>query len=161
MGHPRPLFRLFSSFQTNITILTTIICEKILWQSSIRRQYSNPWPCKHESPPITTRRGLLHLITYIVDWGCFKCVSIEVVIEPSFHNLVILVHHLQKDAFNNLFLQISTKLRTWLIWCKFRAREISRRREKRKIQDCQTRKIAIVLKIFPNLRSEKAKRKMH
>ena len=28
MGHPRPLFRLFSSFQTNITILTTNICEK-------------------------------------------------------------------------------------------------------------------------------------
>ena len=25
MGHPRPLFRLFSSFQTNITILTTNI----------------------------------------------------------------------------------------------------------------------------------------
>ena len=28
MGHPRPLFRLFSSFQTNITILTTNICGK-------------------------------------------------------------------------------------------------------------------------------------
>ena len=52
-------------------------------------------------------------------------------------------------------------LGTWLNWCKFRAREISRRREKWKIQDCQTRKIAIVLKNFPNLRSEKAKRKMH
>ena len=27
MGHPRPLFHLFSSFRTNITILTTNICE--------------------------------------------------------------------------------------------------------------------------------------
>ena len=27
-GHPRPLFNLFSSFQTNITIFTTNICEK-------------------------------------------------------------------------------------------------------------------------------------
>ena len=29
MGHPRPLFHLFSSFQTNITIFTTNICEKM------------------------------------------------------------------------------------------------------------------------------------
>ena len=29
MGQPRPLFRLFSSFQTNITILTTNKCEKM------------------------------------------------------------------------------------------------------------------------------------
>ena len=28
MGQPRPLFRLFLSFQTNITILTTNKCEK-------------------------------------------------------------------------------------------------------------------------------------
>ena len=29
MGHPRPLFRLFSSFHTDITIFTTNICEKM------------------------------------------------------------------------------------------------------------------------------------
>ena len=30
MGHPHPLFRLFSSFQTNIvTIFTTNICENV------------------------------------------------------------------------------------------------------------------------------------
>ena len=29
MGHPRPLFNLFSSFQTHITILTTNKCEKV------------------------------------------------------------------------------------------------------------------------------------
>ena len=29
-SHPRPLFRLFSSSQTNITILTTNKCEKVL-----------------------------------------------------------------------------------------------------------------------------------
>ena len=28
IGHPRPLFHLFSSFQTNTTILTTNKCEK-------------------------------------------------------------------------------------------------------------------------------------
>ena len=35
MGQPRPLFHLFSSFQTNITILTTYKCDKC--PSSIRR----------------------------------------------------------------------------------------------------------------------------
>ena len=59
MGHPRPLFRLFSSFQTNITFLTTNICEKMLWPSSKWRRYSNPRPLEHNSPPITTRPGLL------------------------------------------------------------------------------------------------------
>ena len=29
IGHPRPLFRLFESFQTNITIFTTNKCEKM------------------------------------------------------------------------------------------------------------------------------------
>ena len=29
MGHPRPLYSLFSSFPTNITIFTTNKCEKI------------------------------------------------------------------------------------------------------------------------------------
>ena len=53
------------------------------------------------------------------------------------------------------------KSRTWLIWCDFRVREISRRREKWKIKCCQTRKIANHFKNFPNLPSEKVKRKMH
>ena len=42
MGHPRPLFHLFSSFQTNFTIFTTNKCEKC--PSSIRCWDSNPWP---------------------------------------------------------------------------------------------------------------------
>ena len=29
MGHPRPVFSLFSSFEANIAILTTNLCEKI------------------------------------------------------------------------------------------------------------------------------------
>ena len=58
MGYPRPLFRLFSSFQTNISILTKNICEILLCPSSIRRLDSNPRPSEHESPPITTRPGL-------------------------------------------------------------------------------------------------------
>ena len=49
-------FRLFSSFQTNITIFTTNEFEKC--PSSIQRWDSNPQPLEHESPPITTRLGL-------------------------------------------------------------------------------------------------------
>ena len=56
MGHPRALFNLFSSFQTNITIFTTKICEKC--PSSKQCWDSNPRPSVHESPPITTRPGL-------------------------------------------------------------------------------------------------------
>ena len=56
MGHPRPLLYLFSSFQTNITILTTNKCEKC--PSSIRCWDSNSQPSEHKSPPITTRPGL-------------------------------------------------------------------------------------------------------
>ena len=54
MGHPRALFRLFLSFQTNITIFTTNICKNVhpvylsCWDS-------NPQLSAHESHPITTR----------------------------------------------------------------------------------------------------------
>ena len=34
MGHPRPLFRLFLSFQTNITIIRTNNCEKVMTTSA-------------------------------------------------------------------------------------------------------------------------------
>ena len=56
MGHPRPLFNLFSSFQKHITICATKKCEKC--PSSILCQDSNSLPLKHESPPITTRPEL-------------------------------------------------------------------------------------------------------
>ena len=56
MGHPCPLFCLFSSFQTNITIFTTINVKKC--PSSIRCWDLNPQPSEHESPPITTRQVL-------------------------------------------------------------------------------------------------------
>ena len=57
MGHSRPFFIYFSSFQTNlITIFTTNKCEKC--PSSIRCWDSNPRPLEHESPPMTTRPGL-------------------------------------------------------------------------------------------------------
>ena len=58
MVQPTPLFRLFLSFQTNITILTTNQCEKMSCPSIIRCRDSNPWPLECESPPITTRPGL-------------------------------------------------------------------------------------------------------
>ena len=54
MGQPRPLFNLFSSFQTNITILTTNKCEKCpssIWDSNLQ-------PSDYESPPLSTRPGL-------------------------------------------------------------------------------------------------------
>ena len=56
MVHPRLLFRLFSSFQANITIFTTNKCEKC--PSSIQCWDSNPQHLEIESPPITTRPGL-------------------------------------------------------------------------------------------------------
>ena len=52
MGQPRPLFRLFSSFQTNITIFTANKCKKC--SSSVRRWDSNPQPLEDEISPITT-----------------------------------------------------------------------------------------------------------
>ena len=59
-------FCLFLSFQTNITILTTNQCEKVLCPSSIWHQDSNPQPSEHESPPITTRPALPFLQSSIL-----------------------------------------------------------------------------------------------
>ena len=56
MGHPRPLFSLFSSLQTNITNLTTNKCEKCPF--CMRCQDSNSKPSEHKSPHIITRPGL-------------------------------------------------------------------------------------------------------
>ena len=53
MGQLRPLFRSFSSFQANTTILTTNKCEKM----PIQCQDSNSQPSDYESPPLTTRPG--------------------------------------------------------------------------------------------------------
>ena len=67
IGQPRPLFHLFSSFQTQITIFTTNKCEKC--PSSIRCRDSNTQPLAHESPPITTRPGLLPTVKYCLKGG--------------------------------------------------------------------------------------------
>ena len=56
MGQPRPLSRLFLSFQTNITILTTNKCEKC--PSSIRHRDLNSHPSDYKYSPLTTRAGL-------------------------------------------------------------------------------------------------------
>ena len=66
MGQPRPLFRLFSSFQTNITIFTTNKWEK--YPFSIQRWDSNPRPLEYESPPMTTRPGLPPLPNIFSVW---------------------------------------------------------------------------------------------
>ena len=55
-ANPGLFFVYFQSFQTNITIFTTTICEKC--PSSIWCWDSNPQPSEHESLPITTRPGL-------------------------------------------------------------------------------------------------------
>ena len=56
MDQPRPLFRLFLSSPTQITIFATNKCEKC--PSSIRCRDSNSRPLELESPPTTTRPGL-------------------------------------------------------------------------------------------------------
>ena len=56
VAHPRPLFRLFSSFQTNITICATNKCEKC--PSSVWFGDLNPRPLDHESSLMTTRPWL-------------------------------------------------------------------------------------------------------
>ena len=52
----RPLFLLFSSCLTNITIVTTNKCENR--PTGIRGWDLNQKPLEHKSPPITTRPGL-------------------------------------------------------------------------------------------------------
>ena len=59
-ANPGLFFVYFRSFQTNITIFTTNICEKC--PSSIWCRDSNPRPLEHKSLPITTRPGLPPLI---------------------------------------------------------------------------------------------------
>ena len=63
MGQPRPLFHLFSSFQTHIAIFTTNKCEK--YSSSIQGWDLTSRPLEHESPPISTRPGLLPIFNYL------------------------------------------------------------------------------------------------
>ena len=65
MGQPQPLFHLFSSFQANITIFTTTECGNCPFNNQWRD--SNPHPLEHESPPITTRPGLLPNIYFFID----------------------------------------------------------------------------------------------
>ena len=55
-ANPGLFFRLFSSFQTNTTILTTNKCEKC--PSGIWHRDSNSQPSDYKSPPLTTRTGL-------------------------------------------------------------------------------------------------------
>ena len=65
LGHPRPLFCLLSSFQTNIKILTTNKCENC--PSSIWCWDLNSQPSEHESPFLTSRTGLPSLGTQNVN----------------------------------------------------------------------------------------------
>ena len=67
MGQPRPLFCLFSSFQTNITNFTTNMNVKKC-PSSIRRWDSNSQPSDYESPPLTTRPGLPPIALKLLRW---------------------------------------------------------------------------------------------
>ena len=73
-GPTRASFSFFSSFQTNITILTTNKCEKC--PSRIRHQDSNSQPFDYETPPLTTRPGLPIFCSvwslFILTWKFFK-----------------------------------------------------------------------------------------
>ena len=60
LNQPRPLFHLFSCFQS---IFTTNIYEKC--PSSIQCRDSNSRPLEHESPPVTTRPELLPSFNYL------------------------------------------------------------------------------------------------
>ena len=55
MGQPRPLFHLFSSFQTTNFIKNRYVKKR---PSSLWYRDSNSRPSEHESPIITTRPGL-------------------------------------------------------------------------------------------------------
>ena len=66
MDLPSPLFRLFSSFQTNITIFTSNKCEKC--PSGIQCWDSNPRLSGHESPPTTIRPGLVPRLSIFIDF---------------------------------------------------------------------------------------------
>ena len=57
MGQPHPLLHLFLSFQTHITILQQINVKEC--PSSMQCWDSNSRPSEPESPPTTTRPGLL------------------------------------------------------------------------------------------------------
>ena len=60
MGQLGLFFIYFRSFQTDNTIFTTNLCEKMSnCPSSIWRRDWNPRPFEQESSPITTRSGLL------------------------------------------------------------------------------------------------------
>ena len=71
-ANPGLFFVYLLSFQTNNTIFTTNQCEKMVCSSSMQRQYSNPWPSEHESPPVTTRPGLPPDIIVVTVMGKFR-----------------------------------------------------------------------------------------
>ena len=79
LGQLRPLLSfIFGLFHTNIiTIFTTNKCEEC--PSNIRCRDSNPQPLEHESPPITTRPGLLKFIKHLYPY--ITTISIVSVLE--------------------------------------------------------------------------------
>ena len=86
MGHPRPLYHLFSYYQTNFRSLTTIVCGKILCPSGIRRRDSNPQPLEHESTkPLNqgSRPAAYNL-------GCFFLTSLST---QELHGQRMIVHY--------------------------------------------------------------------
>ena len=84
MGQSRHLFHLFSYFQVNITILHQINVKKC--PSSIQCRYLNSQHLEHESSPITTRPGLLPLVT--VDFGLSKKeISTNKIRAPDFQTI--------------------------------------------------------------------------
>ena len=76
--HPRPLFRFFRAFSTN------------LWKKSICRWESNSQPLKHPSHSITARpsRGTLTIGGKITMWLVSSLISLEFIVLIHTHNSI-------------------------------------------------------------------------
>ena len=97
MGQPRPLFHLFSSFQTHIQNFTS------MWKkcpSSIWCRDSNSRPLEHEYPPIITRPGLPPYL-----WGQQELPHFSLIRQIHFVNSLLngrLIYDERKNRFQTL-----------------------------------------------------------
>ena len=127
-GHPRTLFHLFSSFQTNITIFTTNKGEN--YPSNIWRWDSNPQPLK---PPVTTRPWLPPIISQLsrAVASNIRCLQFE----PS----------QQKNGIKIMFLQMNTFGLLWLHLLCFRLFKLFIQTKSKLFSEFQAPKLALIL----------------
>ena len=115
MGQPRPLFRLFQSFQTNNTFFQQINVKNV--QMSIQFTAPGFKPMTfHELSPITTRPGHLPLMPFIVSLSLYfqsfqfkaNCMStLTLFLSPKPFLTSGRVHHnLGSSPFKDIFLSL-------------------------------------------------------